>query len=210
MAVRWGLIIRQKLLGRNDTFPPIERAEKRGVRNGTQRHSLPQPVERRSQLVVRPRSFWFRPQQSTQDELESTPTGWSDPLPTSGDPDVGSLGGNSRRHSTWSVTSTGAGSTTSLHDSRSRPGNWHSSDRLSLNSNVSSSSGFTGSSGSTASTFLTTPHSGTISKRSSRSSVLQREKRFSNVKCELDAICCLVQVLNSGSTSDGWDTVGVG
>jgi len=68
------------------------------------------------------------------------------------------------------------GSTASLHDSGSRLGRSRSNDRLSLRSNGSLSSVLTRFSGSTSSTLLTAPSS------SRRSSMLQREKRFSSVK----------------------------
>jgi len=174
-----------------------------GVMERTQRHSLPQPVrmKKRDRSILRSRSFWFTPQQRTRAELESAPGGSSDASQILVDPDVSSLRGDSWRHSAQSVTSNGGGSITG---SPSRFNSWRSSDRLSLKSNMSLSSVFTRFSGSTASTSLTVPASGTSSKRSSRGSVLQREKRFSNVKCESSrAARCQIQVLNCGSTSDG-------
>ena len=139
-------------------------------------------------------------QQNTQDVVEPTP---------SKDPDVSSLKGDNRRHSARSETSNGASSTISLLESRSR---WNSL-RFSLSSNVSSlssSSALTRFSGSTVSTSLTALSSGTIRKQPSRGSVLQKEKRFSSVRCELDAIPCQVLVLNLGCTSGGRDTFRVG
>lgn len=165
-----------------------------------QRHSLPYPmVEKRGKSIPRAKSFWFKPRQSKQDEVEPTvQRGLSDALLPFGDPDVNSFKGNGWRYSARSVTSNGW-----------RP-NWRSSDQLSLSSNVSSSSIFTGFSGSTASTSLTALSSSAISKRSSRGSVSQREKRFSNIKCELYVISYQTQVLNAGCTSGGRYTLGVG
>ena len=158
------------------------------MRGITQRHSLPQPGEVKGHggSVLRPRSFWFKPQRNTQDEFESIPGGWCDPLPTTGDLDVNTIKGNGWRDSAQSVTSNGT-STTSLHETRPRSDIWGSSDRF---SNGSSSSVLTRFSGSTASTSLTLPSPGTTSKRSSRGSVLQREKRFSSAKSELHTIRC--------------------
>jgi len=190
-------------------------AKKRGkydARRGTQRHSLPLPVvvEKREKFVPRSRSFLFKPQQNTQGEVEFTPPGGrSDGLVLFEDPDVSSLGGDDRRHSAQSVASNGIGSITGSLEPRSRWNNW----RFSLSSNassLSSSSALTRSSDSTASTSLTALSPGTISKRSSRGSILQKERRFSSVRCELDAISCQVQVLNLGFTSGRWNTFGVG
>jgi hypothetical protein len=154
-----------------------------GVRNGTRRHSLPLPVEtdKHDHLVPMPLSLWYQPQKSTRDESKSTLGGWYDPLPGIGDLDTNSLEGTSRRQSARSMTSDGDGSTANIHDPRHQSGQWRSSDRFSLGSNVSSSSAFTRFSGSTSSTLHTAPSS---NWRHSRGSVLQREKRFSNLKCK--------------------------
>lgn len=185
---------------------------KHGVRRGTQRHSLPLPVvmEKRDKFVPRSKSFLFKQQKNTRGEVESTPPGGrSGGLVSFEDPDVSSLGGDDRRHSAQSVASSGIGGITGSLEPRSRWNSW----RFSLSSNVSSlssSSALTRSSGSTASTSLTALSPGTISKRSSRGSILQKERRFSSVRCELDAILCQVQVLNPGFTSGRWGTFGVG
>ena len=166
-------------------------------------------VEKRDEPVPRSKSFRFKPQKNTQGEVESTPPGgrFSGLVPFE-EPDVSSLGGDDRRHSARSVASNGVGSITSL-EPRSRWNSW----RFSLSSNVSSlssSSALTRSSGSTTSTSLTALSPSTISKKSSRGSMLQKEKRFSSVRCELDAISYQMQVLNLGCTSGGRDTFGVG
>lgn len=169
-----------------DIFPSNKytgRDNKRDGREHSQRYSLPQHVGvgRRDYLVPRRRSLWFKPQKSTQGEPDPTLRRWIDPLPATGDLDANSPR-NSWRHSYQSVTSNGDGSIASLRDPWSQLS--RSSDRFSLGSNGSSSSVLTRSSDSTLSTLLTAPASGTISWRSSRGSVFQREKRFSNVKCE--------------------------
>lgn len=182
-------MIRQKQPIWRDIFPSTKHTgkdTKRDVREETQRRSLPQPIKmgRRDHSAHGHRSSLFRAQKGTQGEPDSTPMGWADPLSAAGDLDASSLR-NSWRHSARSVTSNGDGSITSLRDPWSQSG--RSSDRFSLRSNGSSSSVLTRFSGSTLSTFLTAPSSGTTSSRSSRGSVLQREKRFSNVKCESHA-----------------------
>lgn len=195
------LITQQDVQGWDGVFSSPKRTRKRGRRGvNTQRHSLPFPVvvEKRDEPTPRSKSFRFKPQQDMQGEIESTPPrGLSDALGPFGDSDVSSLRGDDRRHSAPSVTSNGVGSITSLLEPRSRWSNW----RFSLSSNVSSSSSssaLTRFSGSTASTSLTAMSSGTLSNRSSRGSVLQKEKRFSSVRCELNVISSQVPVLNPG------------
>ena len=196
-------------MGWSDIFPPVKHAGGRKKYGAERRHSLPQPreVERLSGLVQRPQSFWSKPQQSTREEFETALRGWSEALPTTGDLDVNSVGGNDWRYSARSVTSNGGVGSASLHEPRSRPNTWYPSDRSSLNSDFSSSSIFTRFSGTTTSTALTALPSGTISKRSSQGSVLQREKRFSRFQGELNAIRRRIPVLNHPiCASDGWDT----
>jgi hypothetical protein len=189
----------------------IGKHRKRGMRRGTQRYSLPQlgEVGQRDGSVPRPQSLWFKARPTTRGEFESIPR-WSDALAATEELGVDSLEGNGWRYSAQSMTSNGSGSGASLHhEPRSQSSNWSSSDRFSLSSSASTSSIFT-SSASTTSTSLTALSSGTISKRSSRGSVLQREKRFSNIKGEFCAICRQMQALNLRRASDGWDTLGVG
>lgn len=145
------------------------------VGKDSQRRSLPNSTEvkKHDRLAPRPQSM-FLPRSSTQGELEPIPRGWADRLPN--------LSGNSWRYSAQSVTSNG--STATLPDSRSQPGHLRLSDRFSLKSNGSFSSAITRFSGSTSSTLLTAPSS---SKRSSRASILQKDKRFSSVRRELHA-----------------------
>lgn len=166
----------------SDTFLSAKHTEmdvngKHNARKDTQRHSIPQSavVKKRARLAPRPRSFWFGAQDSTQRD-------WDDPLPTAGGLDAESSRRKSWRHSVQSTTSNG--STATLHDSRSQSGHSHISDRFSLRSDRSLSSVLTRFSGSTLSTSFTAPSS---SRRSSRGSVLQREKRFSSVRRELYA-----------------------
>ena len=183
-------MIAKKSPVRGDAPSPTKhtgRDRKDGARGGTQRYTLPHPVEvgRRDRFFPRRRSLWFKPQKSTQDEPDRTIRGWDDPLSAVGDPDANSLR-NSWRHSNRSVASSGDGSITGPHDSWPQSG--RSSNRLSLRSNGSTSSSLlTRFSGSTLSTLLTAPSSGTTSWRSSRGSVLQREKRFSNANCKSHA-----------------------
>lgn len=174
--------------GWDGVFPLTERTgnrRKRGSGKNTRRHSMPHPVEvieKRDEIVPRPKSFWFKPRQGTRSGVEPIPPGGlpDRPLPFE-DLSANSLGENDRRHSARSVTSTGSGSVISL-EPRSQVSDWRFSDQLSLSSHMSSSSALTRFSGSTASTAFTALSSGTTSKRSSRGSVLQREKRFSSVK----------------------------
>ena len=167
---------------------------------------MPHPVvaiEKRDEPVPRPKSFWFKPRQGTRDGVGPIlPGDLSGRLLLSGDPGASSLRENDRRYSARSATSTGAGSVISL-EPRSQASDWRFSDQLSLNSHMSSSSALTRFSGSTASTAFTALSSGTTSKRSSRSSVLQREKRFSSVKCELNLVPCQTRILNFDRTSGG-------
>lgn len=156
---------------------------KRDAEGDTRRYSLPHPVGvgRRDYLAPKRRSLWVKPQKGIQGELDRTLNGWADPLSVAGDLNANSPR-NSWRRSIRSLTSNDDGSTVSHHDSWSQSG--HSHDRFSLGSNGSSSSVLTRFSGSTLSTLLTAPSSGTSGWRSSRGSVLQREKRFSNIKRE--------------------------
>lgn len=204
-------MIRQKPPVYGNSFSFIKHAgegRKRDASKKTQRYSLPQSVEvgRRDPSAPRRRTLWFKPQKWTHSELNPTPKGWPDSVSAAGDLDTNSLR-NSWRHSARSVTSNGDGSISSVHDPWSQSG--RSSDRFSLGSNESSSSVLTKSSGSTLSTLLTAPSSGTISWRSSRGSVLQREKRFSSVKCESHANPRRIQALTPGCSSNGRNTVGV-
>lgn len=178
----------------------------------TQRHSLPQPVgtQQHDELVPRPKSFLFKPQQNTRDKFESTSLrGLSGALQAFGIPDVNSTRANGWRDSARSVTSSGCASVTTVSESHPRWGNWRSSDQLSLSSNTSSSSAFTRFSSSTASTSLTASSSGTMSARSSRSSLPQKDKRFSNIKRELYANYCWIRALNTGTISVGWGPMGI-
>jgi hypothetical protein len=156
--------------------PEMEMDERDGARKDTQRRSLPQPVEvkMRDRLAPRPKSFWIGSREKARGESKSTQMGWVGPLQAAGDLGVNSQR-SSWRNSTRSVISNG--STASLRDSGSRLDRSRSNDRSSLRSNGSLSSVLTRFSGSTSSTLLTAPSS------SRRSSMLQREKRFSIVKC---------------------------
>ena len=160
----------------------IKTKGKYGAKNDIQRHSLPHPVEdtKHGRLVPRPRSFWFGTRKNTPGESESRLGGWADQIPTAVDRLDANPQRNSWRNSARSVTSDG--STSTLHDSGSQPSCSRSSDRFSLRSDGSSLSVLTRFSSSTSSTALTTAPP---SRRSSRGSMLQREKRFSSLKCEL-------------------------
>ena len=200
IAEQQELIIRQKLPAwGNGCFSTKHtlKDRKRDVKEGTRRYSLPQPLgvlRLRDYLTPKRRSLWVKPQRGVQGEPDRTLKDWADPLSAAGDLDANSPR-NSWRRSIRSLTSNDDGSTSSHHDSWSQSG--HSNDRFSLGSNGSSSSALTRFSGSTLSTLLTAPSSGTSSWRSSRGSVLQRDKRFSNIKCESLADSLADSVLGS-------------
>lgn len=174
----------EELLRWGDTLFSVKHAganEKGSKKKGTQRHSMPQPamIKKRDRLIPRHQSLWFKPRKTSRgdNESESTPGNQTCLRQEIGDLDGNSSRGNSWRYSARSATSNKSNS--SLQDSRPTPGYSRSSDRFSLTSDESSSSLFTRISTSTLSTFLTAPSS---SRRSSKGSLLQREKRFSSIK----------------------------